>query len=184
MNLRLLPNALTLFRIVAVIPLVVLLFIGEFRSALILAFVAGFSDLIDGFLARRFNWQTEFGGMLDPLADKLLMLAATVSLTILGHLPLWLVALVVLREVIIVGGGLYYHYRIEPVTASPTWLSKFNTFLLVALVLLVLLRLSGWMPPVDIETWLVPAVAATTIASGLHYVWIWSDKAKQANIAH
>jgi len=182
-NLRFLPNALTVFRLLAVIPLVFLLVTGHFKEALILAFAAGISDLVDGYLARRFGWITHWGGVFDPLADKLLLVSSTFTLAYLGHLPWWLIGLIVVRDLIIVGGGFYYHYRIAPVKAAPTWLSKYNTLFLIVLVVVVLFRLSGFAVYPWIETALVWAVTLTTIGSGIHYVWIWSIKARNAKTA-
>ena len=179
MNLRQIPNALTVFRILAVIPLVVLLIVGKFGTALILALAAGASDLLDGYLARRFDWMTEFGSIWDPVADKLLLISTTVTLAALGHLPFWLVGLVIVRDAIIVVGGLYYHYRIAPVEPEPSWVSKFNTMFLILLVLAVILRLSGTPLDVQIIDGLVLVVAMTTFISGVDYVGTWYRKSKQ-----
>lgn len=177
MNLRFVPNALTIARILVVPPLVWLLLVGQFQWALALAVFAGLSDLLDGWLARRFEWQSRFGSMADPLADKLLMVAGYVTLGWLGELPLWLVALVIWRDIVIVFGGLIYHLKFEPVVAEPTQLSRFNTFCQIFLMWFVLLRLAGFPFPPEAQiglTWLVGAMAIITL---LQYVWIWSRRA-------
>ncbi len=180
MSLRLLPNALTLFRMVAVAPIVYWLLTGRHTAALVLGVFAGISDLLDGFLARRFGWMTHFGGVLDPLTDKLLLVSTTLTLAWLGHLPWWLVALVVLRDCVIVAGGFYYHYRIARiVTAEPTNLSKWNTFAQILLVVAVMLGLAF---PAAQGAWteaLIVIVALTTLASGVQYVAIWSGRARR-----
>lgn len=177
MNLRFIPNALTIARIAVVPPLVWLLLVGEFRWALALAVFAGLSDLLDGWLARRYDWQSRFGSLTDPLADKLLMLAGYVTLGWLGELPVWLVALVIWRDVVIVFGGLIYHLKFERVVAEPTQLSRFNTFCQIFLLWFVLIRLAGFPFPPEAQiglTWLVGALVIITL---LQYVWIWSRRA-------
>lgn len=183
MSLRLLPNALTLFRMIAVAPIVYWLISGRYVAAFSLAVFAGISDLLDGFLARRFGWMTHFGGVLDPLTDKLLLVSTTLTLAWLGHLPWWLVGLVVARDIVIVSGGMYYHYRIARiVTAEPTVLSKWNTFAQILLIVCVMLGLAFpvWQGPWI--AWLVIVVALTTVASGVQYVIIWSGRARRQRV--
>lgn len=172
-----LPNVLTVARILAVPPLVWLLLEGIYDWALAVAVAAGITDLADGWLARRFGWQSRFGGFADPLADKLLMLSSFLTLAWLGELVWWLVAVVILRDAVIVAGGLAYHLVFEPVTAEPTRMSKFNTFCQILLVWLVLLRLAG----VPVAAWLMAAAAGLVVAMALvtltQYVWMWSLKA-------
>ena len=180
MSLRLLPNALTLFRMLATGPIVYLLLTGRHFSAFVLAVFAGISDLLDGYLARRFGWISHFGGILDPLTDKLLLVCTTLTLAWLGHLPWWLVFLVVARDLVIVGGGLIYHHFIARITPTgPTPLSKCNTFFQILLVVSVLFSLAF---PRFGGSWtsvLVFIVAATTVVSGAQYVVIWSLRAKR-----
>jgi len=180
MTLSLLPNALTLFRMLSVGPLVYLLLEGDYFAAFVLAVLAGISDLLDGYLARRYGWITHFGGVLDPLTDKLLLVWTTMTLAWLGHLPWWLAFLVVLRDLVIVCGGLYYHYRVAKITPSkPTTLSKWNTFAQILLVVTVMLSLAfprfagPWIPA------LIYIAGATTLASGVQYVHIWSRRASR-----
>ena len=180
MSLRLLPNILTLFRMVAVIPIVYWLLQAKYTAAFVMAVLAGVSDLLDGYLARRFGWMTHFGGVLDPLTDKLLLVSTVLTLAWLGQLPWWLVILVVLRDLVIILGGLYYHYRIARITESrPTMLSKWNTLLQILLVVSIMLVLAY--PPAA-GSWiqgLIYLTAATTLASGAQYVAIWSGKARR-----
>ncbi len=177
MNFRFLPNLLTLARIAMVPVLVFLLLTGDYLRALIVALMAGISDWLDGTLARRFDWQTEMGGWLDPVADKLLMTSAYWTLAWLGHLPWWLVGVVVVRDLVIVGGGLYYHYRIERFRGQPTELSKFNTFCQLLLMWVLLIGLAGIPVPLPLTIgliWLVGFLAAATL---VQYVVIWSIRA-------
>ena len=174
---RWLPNTLTIARMLLVPVLVVLLILGDYLSALIVALIAGVSDWLDGALARRFNWQSEFGGFLDPVADKLLMVAAYLTLGWLDQLPIWLVVLVVVRDVVIVCGGLYYHYRIERFKGEPTQLSKFNTFCQLLLMWVVLVALAGFNVPAPLLLGLIWLVGALAVATMLHYIVLWSIRA-------
>jgi len=172
-----LPNVLTMTRMLLVAPLVYLLLTERFAAALLLALIVGFSDWLDGALARRFGWQSEFGGMLDPLADKLMMISLFATLAWLGALPWWLFVLAVLRDLVIVAGGLIYHYRVERFHAEPTRLSKFNTLAQLVLSWTVLTHLAGLFVPrwaVDALIWLV---VVTVIATLFQYVWIWGRRA-------
>lgn len=177
MNLSLIPNLLTVGRMLAVPPLVLLLIAGEYRWALALAVAAGLSDLIDGWLARRFGWQSRFGGLADPAADKLLMVASYMTLAWLGFLPWWLFVLVIARDLIIVTGGWIYHMYFERLEAEPTQLSRFNTFCQVFLMWFVLIRLAGFPLPPEAQIGLEWLVAFMAIVTLIQYVWLWGLRA-------
>jgi cardiolipin synthase len=172
-----LPNAITVFRFLLVPPVVVLLLAGRFAAALIVFAVAGVSDGIDGFLAKRFHWTSQLGAMMDPLADKLLLVCSFVTLGYLGTIPMWLVVLVILRDLVIVGGAVSYHVLIEPLTASPSMISKLNTFAQLLLVVVVMLDRGVQALPAQGIKALFLAVLVTTLWSGLDYVWTWGHKA-------
>jgi cardiolipin synthase len=178
-GLHLLPNTLTLFRMLSVGPIIYFLLTGRYRSAFLVALCAGISDLLDGFLARRFGWMTHFGGILDPLADKLLLVTVSITLAWLGHLPVWLVCLMVLRDLLIIAGAWYFHNRVARITsATPSTLSKWNTLFQIMLVVCVMLVLA--FPQFDAPWmgWLIGIVAVTTVLSGAQYVWVWSARAR------
>ncbi|MGC1182533.1 CDP-alcohol phosphatidyltransferase family protein, partial [Legionella sp.] len=98
MILRHLPNALTLFRLGLIAPFLIYLYHQEYVNSFITFILAGLTDGLDGFLARRFNCQSFFGSFVDPLADKLLIASSFISLALIGILPWWLVTLVFLRD--------------------------------------------------------------------------------------
>jgi len=175
--LRQLPNLLTGLRLVLVPPILWLLVAGDYAWALGLAVVAGVSDWLDGALARRFGWQSRIGGILDPLADKLLLVGTYVVLGVLGHLPVWLVALVVLRDVIIVAGAAVYHFRFEAVQPEPTRLSKVNTVAQLLLMMVTLVELAGLPVKDPILYVLIAAVGVLVVATLVQYVGIWSARA-------
>jgi cardiolipin synthase len=100
-----LPNYLSALRILLVIPIAWLLWQQQVMSAFWLMLVAGLSDALDGFLARRYGWQTELGSLLDPLADKFLVAAMYLVFTLHELIPVWLVALILTRDVLILLGA-------------------------------------------------------------------------------
>jgi cardiolipin synthase len=179
--LRHLPNLLSFSRMLLTVPLAWWIGAGRYEAALVLALVAGLSDALDGFLAKRFGWQSWLGGILDPLADKLMLVTSYAMLALGGGLPWWLAALVIGRDVVIVGGALVYHLGIGRVSGEPTRLSKFTTCAQIALVLAALLHLSRWAEwPAWFNGGLLAVVALATAASGLDYVARWTLKAWRA----
>lgn len=170
-----------------VIPVVITLINHDYRIALILFFVAGISDGIDGYLARHFNWMSRLGGLLDPLADKLLMVSTYLTLTWLELLPLWLVAIVVGRDVVIFTGAVSYRIVIGPFKAAPTLVSKVCTVSQIMLGVLVVFQ-QAFMPLWDamLGYWLLEllkwSVVVFSLASGLQYVVIWWLKAKRREV--
>jgi cardiolipin synthase len=172
------PNIITVFRFLLVPPMVLLLLNHKTGAALIVFGVAGFSDALDGFLAKRYGWASRMGALMDPLADKLLLVASFVTLGWLGWIPLWLVALVILRDLVIIIGAMIYHWCVEYIdTAYPTLVSKLNTFAQILLVLAVMFSHSVQALPFLLINVLLYSVLATTIWSGLDYVWIWGRRA-------
>lgn len=169
-------------RILLVIPTVYLLLNHQYSYALLLFFVAGLSDGLDGFLARHFNWTSRLGSFLDPMGDKLLMTASYFMLGWLGHLPVWLVAIVIGRDLVIVAGALAYRLLVQDITMSPLIISKINTAAQIFLVLLMLFSLSDLPMAGNVPDWLIHAtiyiVLVTSVLSGLAYIFVWSKRAK------
>ncbi len=177
MSLRWLPNAISSLRILLVAPILLLILNDHFVWALLLFFVAGFSDGIDGYLAKRYDWQTRLGALLDPVADKLLVAGTFITLTYTQHIPLWLTAVVILRDVVIVGGAAAYNFIVKPVQGEPTRISKLNTALQLLFLLFVLSRAGfGWPDKISI-TVLGAAIVITVVISGVDYVLSWSRRA-------
>jgi cardiolipin synthase (CMP-forming) len=176
--LRYLPNALTVLRMLLVLPLAWMIREAHFDSAVVVAAVAGTSDALDGWLAKRYGWQSWLGGVLDPIADKLMLVACFLSLGMIDAHPAWLTWLVIGRDVVIVVGAVVYHNLIGRIDAQPTLLSKITTCIQIAYVLAQLARLSTWLQmPAPLLDGLIWLTAACTLASGLQYVVIWSGKA-------
>mgnify|MGYP002622233547 CR=1 FL=1 len=178
MSLRWLPNAISILRIALIPPILYLVVQRDFEPALVLFVLAAASDGIDGWLAKRYGWFTRLGALLDPIADKLLIAGLFVVLTAGGYLPLWLAVLVILRDVVIVGGATAYNFLVRPVEGEPTRISKLNTAFELLLVLFVLSRAAlGWPPDISI-TVLGAGVLVTVVVSGIDYVWSWSRRAR------
>ena len=178
MKARDIPNLISFLRILLTLPIVWLLFEQEFSYALMLFAVAGFSDGLDGFLAKHYHWQSHLGGLLDPLADKALLMSSYLVLGGLGLLPIWLVILVIFRDLTIMGGALYYHFSVEEVAADPSLVSKLNTLLQIILVLAVVTDAGPLPLPSLMLEGLIYATGATTLVSGTLYVWVWTRKAR------
>lgn len=172
------PNLITGLRILLVAPFLWSLLQEQYGVALLLFIIAGVSDALDGFLAKYFGWTSELGGLLDPIADKLLLIGAILSLGRLNELPYWLVALVILRDLIIIGGAISYHFLIARFTATPLMISKLNTLLQLILVCAVIVHYGMALLPPWLLTVLIDLTALTTIWSGAAYVWQWSERAR------
>lgn len=172
---RHLPNAISLLRVLLVAPICWLLWHERWSSALILVAVAGVSDGVDGFLARHFGWQSRLGGMLDAIADKLLLITCFVILAWLGYAPMWLAWIVCGRDLVIATGALFWRVLIGPIEPHPSLLSKACTLMQIIYLLAVLLMLARW--PAPPAWWFVWLVAGLCVASGLDYVVRWSRRA-------
>lgn len=178
MNFRWIPNAISMMRIALVIPILWLIAQDHYLPALLLFLLAGFSDGVDGFLAKRYGWRSRLGALLDPIADKLLIAGVFVMLVLAGLIPVWLAVIVIVRDVVIVGGATAYNFLVRPVQGEPTRISKLNTALELLLVLFVLCRAAlGWPPEVSV-TVLGACVLVTVVVSGIDYVWSWSQRAR------
>jgi cardiolipin synthase (CMP-forming) len=132
------PNLITLGRILLVPVVVWVITSGEMRIAFFLFLAAGISDAVDGFLAKNFHMASELGAYLDPLADKALIVSIYVSLGIAGALPIFLVILVVSRDIMIIGAFLLAWLVGRPMPVRPLWVSKVNTVAQILLATLVL----------------------------------------------
>ena len=172
--LKHIPNAISVLRIILVIPIMISFWNEDYEMAFFLILIAGISDGVDGFLARFFNWRSRLGAILDPLADKILVISLFVVFAIKGLLPLWLMYLVVGRDIVILLGGFIYNFFIEEIEIRPLFISKINTTLQIALVLLVALNLAS----IQITPWaldgMIILVSVSTLISGIRYVFIWT----------
>lgn len=178
MILKQIPNSLTILRLVLIIPFLIFLFDKQYQYALYTFFAAGVSDGLDGWLARHFNWQTVFGSVMDPLADKLLVASSFFSMAWIGKLPWWLWFLVFARDITICLGATAWYFLIQhKMDFEPTRLSKFNTAFQLSLVIGCLFELAYFPFPFPLVNSLIILIACTTTASYIDYVWTWGHKA-------
>lgn len=180
---RWIPNGLTFFRILLVIPFAWTLANDQYRSALVLFFVAAATDGLDGLLARVCNWKTRLGAIADPLADKLLMLTTFLMLSLTDVLPLWLFGLVLGRDLVIVGGGLLFHHLIGPFDVRPTVFGKLNTLVQIMAALAVMAAEAGFSMPARTHELAIWSVASLAVISGSHYVGLWGLKATRGGVS-
>jgi cardiolipin synthase len=174
--LRQLPNLISSIRILLVVPIVLALAHRQPVTALWLFGIAAASDGVDGFLAKRFGWQTELGGILDPVADKLMLATVFVMLTLLGSVPAWLTATVVARDCIIVLGAVSYRVLLGPIPARPSLISKLNTLCQATFILLIMGEQQFLWPHV-LALPLGALVFVTVVVSGIDYVLVYGRQA-------
>jgi cardiolipin synthase (CMP-forming) len=157
-----LPNLLTGLRLASAPAVALLLIGGNDRAALGIFALAGLSDAADGFLAKRFGFATRFGRYLDPAADKLLMLASFLTLTMLGIAPLWLTAIVIGRDLAIILGVIVIVLLELPIPVSPLFVGKVSTACQIGYVAFALVLLSAGL---DWPIWLHGAAIVTAVAT-------------------
>jgi cardiolipin synthase len=183
-KLKYIPNLICIARIVLVAPIVWALLDGRYGLALGLILIAGFSDALDGYLARRFDWRTRLGGLLDPAADKLLMFAAFVTLAWIGLVPIWFTAVVIGRDVVIISGTIVYHLTVAPMHGEPTRASKLNTVFQIFFILLTISHAwRGWPPMIALQL-LGASILVTIGISTVQYVTTGLSRRRQAKRAH
>ncbi len=171
-----LPNTISLMRLSLVPAVIYLLIQSAYGYALAVFLLASVSDGVDGWIARHYHLQTKFGALMDPVADKLIILSCLLMLTWQGLIPLWLALFMLIRDVVIVFGAFAYRRVTGHVEITPTFMGKTHIFLEFSLLCLVLthaaaiVTMTSWLPILFI------LVAATAVLSGVQYVWLWSRK--------
>lgn len=168
-----LPNLITIARLILVPLVIVMIVNARWDAAFVLFVAAGVSDAIDGFIARRFDMRSELGAYLDPVADKALIVSLYITLAIVGIIPVWLVIVVVSRDLMIITAVILSWLMAKPVTIAPIVVSKLNTAAQIVFAALVLgsksfgVELGAVMPVAQI------VVAALTLASMGAYLALW-----------
>ncbi len=177
MNLSFLPNLITVIRLMLVLPIAFLLIDGEYVFALVLFTLAGISDGLDGLLARMFGWESAFGKLIDPLADKLLMITTALVMGWLDGLPMLLAMLMVAKDLAVLGGVFAYTTLAGFPKISPTILGKVTTAAQILLLVFALANLAvpSLLPAALFEFWIWFA-ALLTLADGISYLWLWTDR--------
>jgi len=167
--LRHLPNAICLLRIALTVPTVHALERGDYILALVIFSAAAISDGVDGYLAKRFSWHSNLGRILDPLADKILLVAAFLTCAWQGLVPVWLAAAAIARDVMLVGGAIIFRLWFGPIEGQPTLISKINTTLQIIVVIVAMLNAAAGFMPSALVFALAAATFITTVVSGVQY---------------
>jgi cardiolipin synthase len=167
------PNIITLARIILVPVIIWAIASNEMEIAFAIFVIAGVSDAVDGFLAKRFNMASELGALLDPLADKALLVSIYVALGIWGAMPRWIVILVVSRDIMIVSAVIVSWLFDKPVEMKPLMVSKLNTAAQVALAALILASLGFGFKPTPYDAVLMGLVTVFTLVSVSLYLVEW-----------
>jgi len=176
------PNAISIGRILLMFPALWMLVSQQYGNAILFFMIAGISDVLDGFLAKRYGWESRIGGILDPLADKILLLSVFIALAWISAIPWWFVAIISIRDFSLFLGGLYYNVAVDKFIAEPSLLSKINTLLQIVLVLMVLFDLwQAVVPSVMIFSMLVLIVITATYSLSRYYLK-WSKKAAELKV--
>lgn len=173
MSYKNIPNILTVMRMLLVFPCALALLFNYNKTALAIFMIASITDLIDGQLARMWGCQSKLGAVLDPLADKLLIVVLFIVFTIKQSIPMWFASIAVCRELILLSGAAFYRFMFGPVIFIPTMVSKINTCLLLGIIFLSLLQT---LFSLDVEQLKIPAVYLclfTTLYSMLDYIKKW-----------
>jgi cardiolipin synthase (CMP-forming) len=180
-RLRFIPNALCVLRMLLVVPVMWLLQAQDFASTIWLFAFAAATDGLDGFLAKRCGWTSELGKILDPLADKILLVGTYITLAIIGLVPVWLAVAVVGRDVVITVGAILYNWIYGYPNGRPTGISKLNTLCQIVFALLVVGSHAAGHVPERAFIILGALVFVTTVVSGIDYVITYARKAIEAS---
>ena len=167
------PNIITIARLLIVPIVIVAILQGQWPTAFVLFVVAGVSDGIDGFIARRFDMRSEFGAYIDPLADKALLVSIYVTLAVVGVLPAWLAVVVVFRDVMIVAAVVLSWVMSRPVAIRPMMVSKVNTAAQIGFAALVLSTRAFGVDLAGFDDVAMLILAALTVASAGAYLAGW-----------
>ena len=163
------PNVLTVLRLLSVYPLVIFILEEQFFLALGIFLLAGISDFLDGFLARKFLWQSRFGQIADPVADKTLVVATIISLGSIDLIENWFMFMVLGRDLLIIVGVVLANYLISDYQVAPNYLGKLNTTFLLLLVGIILIDAVGFLVADIVINWTSIIFIFTNIISLIVY---------------
>jgi cardiolipin synthase len=180
MKRSIIPNTITCLRIILTAPIVWALLQQKNHLAWWLFIFAGFTDAVDGVAARLLNATSRLGSILDPLADKLLLIGTTATLGYLREIPYWFMWLLIARDLWIVAGATTFYFCLERIDMQPSWISKCHTLLQIAMIWALLSK--DYDPGLLDEHWinmLVMFTLATTIVSFIDYTWVFGRRTCQ-----
>ncbi|MGQ9425760.1 CDP-alcohol phosphatidyltransferase family protein [Gilvimarinus sp. F26214L] len=176
-----LPNVLTSLRLLLAVPVCIFILQERYAEVLWIAAIAAFTDGIDGWWARKMGVQSRFGAVVDPISDKALLMGAFVCLALVNAIPPGVAIIVVLRDLVIVGGALSYHWLIGRFQMAPTFWGKASTLVQVCYVLMVITQKVYPVFPLFLFKFGTLLVIALALISGGNYVAVWSRKAWTAS---
>lgn len=174
MSIKYIPNIISIFRLFLVLPFIYFFIQAKFTLSFNIFLLAAFTDALDGWIARKFACQTNFGLIIDPIADKILIVSCIILLGYHHILPVWLVLLILARDLAITFGAFLsiFLYK-KPSPLKPSRISKLNTLLQMLLILSCLFHISYFpIPSIYLKT-LIILVTITTLISFFHYLTIW-----------
>lgn len=176
-----LPNAITIGRILLILPIGYFIVIDDWIVVLVLLLIAGASDLLDGALARAFRWESRFGQVTDPVADKLTFGLVVVLLAFKNMYPIWLMMIVIGRDVAILVGAGMYRLLVKRLDVEPSFLSKLNTAVQVVVPLLIIIGTQDWLVSeyslIILNPWGYFVALGFAVVSGLDYAFFWGRRA-------
>ena len=164
------PNALTIIRFLLIPVIVISIFNGDYIIAFIFFTVSGITDIADGCIARKFNLISNFGKLMDPLADKLTQIATIASLTLKDIIPIWILAIVLLKELIMIAGASFLYGK--DVVVYSKWYGKLATVLFYVAIVFSLLINQFELPSIwsNLDLWLFYLALFATVFSLLMYI--------------
>ena len=171
-----LPNVLTTARLILAVPVCLLILDENYPAVLWIAFIAGLSDGVDGYFARKLNALSYYGAIVDPLADKALLVSAYVAFAVVGLLPWWVTVIILIRDMLIVSGAFIYRRKFGRYKIVPSIWGKSSTAVQIVFALMLLTQqVYSVLPEFSLQVglWLVILM---TFVSGVHYVYIWGGK--------
>jgi cardiolipin synthase (CMP-forming) len=168
--MRHLPNIICLVRIALIVPLLQAMVAGEQALILVLFSIAAVSDALDGYLAKRFQWTSDLGRILDPMADKLLLMSVFITAAWLDIAPWWVATVAVARDLVIGFGAIIFRLWFGRLRGRPSVISKINTGMQILYLLAVILASAIQLPPREVLDALAVVMVITTVASGTDYV--------------
>ena len=177
--LHFIPNIITFFRLLLTVPVSISIYNGNEGLALILFIFAGLSDGFDGYLARKFRWESKLGKILDPLADKCLIVATLLALAFAQLLPIWLAALLIIRDGIAMTGAMLYLTVFEGKNTESNRWGKHYTGWTIALFILVLLKQTFQSQPYLIELLYQISIVGVLLFTGLSIFFYLKDQGKE-----
>ena len=164
------PNLLTVFRFFLVYPIVISILEQNYNLTLFFFFLAGISDFLDGYLARKFSWESRFGKVFDPVSDKVLVIATLISLSLVDEITIYLTVFLLSRDLFIIVGVILSSLLIDDYEIKPYFSGKFNSFVLMTYLGFVILEVTFGFVPILFLNFLMGTLILTSIYSVIEYL--------------